>query len=166
MEDAVSAPLPLNFRVPQGSILGPVLFTVYVNDLLSVPKHCKSSGCLDNTKVFLSLPPRDITDASNELNQDLLEISRWCCENSLLIKPDKTKLLVIGVPQLLRNLPRLSITIFGKEIKPVSVARDLGVYIDQTLNYNEHISKLVSSCVQKLVQINRIKHLLDQKLYF
>ena len=156
-------PLPSNFRVLQGSILGPLLFTVCVNDLLSVSKHCKSSGYVDDTKVFLSLPPRDITDASNALNQDLLEISRWCCENSLLINPDKTKLLVIGVPQLLRNLPRLSITIFGKEIEPVSVARDLGVYIDQTLNYNEHISKLVSNCVHKLVQINRMKHLLDRK---
>ena len=110
-----------------------------------------------------TLPPRDITDASNALNQDLLEISRWCCENSLLINPDKTKFLVIATPQLLHNLPRLSITILGKEIEPVSVARDLGVYIDQTLNYNEHISKLVSNCVHKLVQINRIKHLLDRK---
>ena len=163
IEDAISDPLPLNFGVPQGSILGPVLFTVYVNDLLSVPKHCKSSGYVDDTKIFLSLPPRDITDASNALNQDLLEISRWCCENSLLINPDKTKFLVIATPQLLRNLPRLSITILGKEIEPVSVARDLGVYIDQTLNYNEHISKLVSNCVHKLVQINRIKHLLDRK---
>jgi len=57
-------------------------------------------------------------------------------------------------------MPCLSITIFGKEIEPVSVARDLGIYIDQTLNYNEHISKLVSSCVHKLVQINRIKDLM------
>jgi len=103
MEDAVSDPLPLNFGVPQGSILGPVLFTVYVNDLLSVPKHCKSSGYVDDTKVFLSLPPCDITDTSNVLNQDLLEISRWCCENSLLINPDKTQLLVFGFPQLLRR---------------------------------------------------------------
>ena len=89
--DAISDPLPLNFGVPQGSILGPLLFTVYVNDLLSVPKHCKSSRYVDNTKI-LSHPPRDITDASNVSNQDLLEISCWCCENSLLIKPDKTKL--------------------------------------------------------------------------
>ena len=59
--------------------------------------------------------------------------------------------------------PAISIAILGKEIEPVSVARDLGVYIDQTLNYNEYISKLVSSCVHKLVQINRIKHLSDRK---
>ena len=89
--------------------VGPVLFTVYVNDLLSVPKHCKTSGYVDDTKVFLSLPPCDVTEARVALNQDLSEISSWCCENSLLISPDKTKLLVIGVPQLLRNLPSLSL---------------------------------------------------------
>lgn len=57
------------------------------------------------------------------------------------MKPhNKTRPLVIGVPQLLRNLPRPSISILGKEIEPVSVAKDLGVYIDQILNYDEHIS--------------------------
>ena len=71
---------------------------MYVNDLLSVPKHCKSSDYMDDTKVFLSLPSRDITDASNALNQDVLEISPWCCENSLLINPDKSKRLVIDDP--------------------------------------------------------------------
>lgn len=119
IEDAISDPLPFNFGVPQGSILGPVLFTVYVNDLLSIPRHWKSSGYVDDTKVFLSFPSRDITDGSNALNEDLLEISCRCCKNSLLINPDKTKLLVIGVPQLLRNLQRLSVTILGKEIELV-----------------------------------------------
>ena len=52
IEDAISDPLPLNFGIPQGSIRGPVLFTVYVNEFLSVPKHCKSSGYVDDTKAF------------------------------------------------------------------------------------------------------------------
>ena len=52
IEDAISDPLHLNFGVPSGSILGPVLFTVYVNEFLSVPKHSKSSGCVDETIFF------------------------------------------------------------------------------------------------------------------
>ena len=113
---------------------------MYVNNFLSVPKHCKSSGYVDDTKMFLFFPPRDITDASNALNQDLMEISRWCCENSLLINPDKTKLLVIGVPQVLRNLPCLSITILGKEIEPVSVAKivvSISTRLSTTTNINQ-----------------------------
>ncbi|KAL9977703.1 hypothetical protein ACROYT_G015136 [Oculina patagonica] len=58
-----------------------------------------------------SKPSLEVTESRVALNQDLSEISSWCCKNSLLINPDKTKLLVIGVPQLLCNLPRLSISI-------------------------------------------------------
>ena len=70
---------------------------------------------------------------------------------------------MVGVPQLLRQLPPFTISMLGKEIAPVHVAKDLGVYIDQYLNYNEHIKKTVSGCFHKLRRISRIKHLLDTK---
>ena len=56
IHDSVSDPLPLKCGVPQGSILGPVLFTIYVNDLLSVPEHCKSACYVDDSKLYLSFP--------------------------------------------------------------------------------------------------------------
>ena len=65
----------------------------------------------------------------------------------------------------MRTLPVTlpSATLLGTEIKPVTVAKDLGVYIDSHLNYNEHIIKTVFDCIHKLTRLNRIKHLLDQK---
>ena len=54
IHNAVSDLLPLKYGVPQGSILGPVLFTIYVNDLLSVPEHCKSACCVNDNKLYLS----------------------------------------------------------------------------------------------------------------
>ena len=51
----------------------------------------------------------------------------------------------------------------GKEITPVTIARDLGIYIDQSITYNDHITKTASNCPHKLIQINRIKHLFDKK---
>ena len=63
--------------------------------------------------------------------------------NSLLINPDKTKFLVIGVPQLMRTLPSIPpVKLLEKEIEPVTVAKDLGVMIDSSLSYNEHVTKL------------------------
>ena len=161
--NAISEQLALRFGVPQGSILGPVLFTLYVNELLSFPNHCQSMGYVDDTKLLLALPPNQTTDAVSMLNDDLREITKWCCRNSLLINPDKTKLLVIGVPQFTKTLPPLSVTLMGKIIEPVTTAKDLGVYIDNSLNYNDHINKISSSCIYKLIMINRIKHLLDKK---
>ena len=55
--NCISDPLPLSVGVSQGSIVGPVLFTLYVNDLLSVPKHCQAMGYVDDTKIFLGSPP-------------------------------------------------------------------------------------------------------------
>jgi len=57
----------------------------------------------------------------------------------------------------------LSVTHMGKIIKPVTTAKDLGVYIDNSLNYNDHINKIFPSCIYELIMINRIKHLLDKK---
>ena len=62
--DAVSKVLPLEFGVPQGSILDPVLFTFYVNDLLSVPKRCLSASHVDDCKLYLSFSPAELTRLS------------------------------------------------------------------------------------------------------
>ena len=53
--------------------------------------------------------------------------------------------------------------LLDKEIKPVPVAKDLGVIIDSSLSYNEHVTKTVSHCMHRLISINRIKHLIDRK---
>ena len=115
IHDAISDALVLKYGVPQGSILGPVLFTIYVNDLLSVPTHCKSACYVDDSKLYLSFPSSDISTAIDNLNADLESVSRWCCKNSLLINPDKTKVLIIGVPQLLNKFPTVSVRMLGKE---------------------------------------------------
>ena len=59
--------------------------------------------------------------------------------------------------------PLPSATMVGTQIKPVTVAKDLGVYIDGHLNFSEHIIKTASDCMLKLTRVNRTKHLLDKK---
>ena len=70
---------------------------------------------------------------------------------------------MIGMPQLLNKLPTASVRMLGKGITPSTGAKDLDIYIDQSLTCNTNIAKTVSTCLHKLVQINRIKHLLDEK---
>ena len=97
IQNTLSHPLSLMVGVPQGSILGLILFTLYVNDLLHVPKHSKALGYVDDTKLFLGFPSNQLQEIISAVNDDLKEISSWCCRNSLLINPDKTK-LVCGSP--------------------------------------------------------------------
>ena len=93
--------------VPQGSILGPILFSIYINDLPDIPNS--SSGSLesyvDDSKLFLSFVIKEMGDAVKRLNEDMRMAASWCCNHSFLINPEKTKLLVMGTRQLLSTLP-------------------------------------------------------------
>ena len=140
-------PLPLTVGVAQGPILGPVLFTLYVNEILSVPKICQTMGYVYDTKILLSVSTCNVSEAVDAFNSGLKEVSRWCCANSLLINPGKTNLLV--VPNVTRALPPPPIYLLGKQIYPSSVVKDLEVWIDSNLTYDEHISKLSSTCLYK-----------------
>ena len=162
-EDSLSELLPLTNGVPQGSILGPVLFSIYINDLISVITHSQPAAYVDDSQLHFKFSVSDSSSAMAAVNQDLRNISKWCAKNSLLINPEKTKLVVVGSAQLIKRLPHISLSLLGKTILPVSFVKDLGVYIDQYLTYDVHITKTASSCMNQLVQISRIKHLLDKK---
>ena len=133
---------------------------IYVTDELLKAMDEKSISILvllDMSNAFDSLNHNILL-----VNADLQKICKWCARNSLLLNPDKTKLMVVGLPQLTKQLPPISVSIFDKTISPVPFARDLGVYLDQPLSYDTHITKTVSSCFNQLVHINRIKHVLDR----
>ena len=133
------------YGVPQGSILGPALFNIYINDLPSVPKVGSLEGYVDDSQLHLSFPVRDAILAADQLTKDLRNIAAWCCKNSLLINPDKTKLLVLGTPQLPIKIPDdLSITLLSKEITSSKSAKNLGVTMDCNLTYDEHVTQLTS----------------------
>ena len=162
-EDSISEMLPLKHGVPQGSILGPVLFTIYINDVISTISHSQVTAYVDDCQLYFKFSIADSASAVTAVNNDLKSISNWCAQSSLLINPDKTKLVVVGLKQLTKKLPPISLTLLGKTITPVPVAKDLGVFIDQCLTYNVHVTKTASGCMNQLVAINRIKHLLDKR---
>ena len=134
-----------------------------MNDLISAVTHSQAAAYVDDSQLHFKFPISDSSSAMAAVNQDLRNISRWCAENSLLINPEKTKLVVVGSAQLLKRLPNISLSLLGKTISPVAFAKDLVVYVDQYLNYDVHTTKTASSCMNQLVQISRIKHLLDKK---
>ena len=142
-----------------------MIFTIYINDLISVITHSQPAAYVDDSQLLFKLCVSDSSSAMAAVNQDLKDISKWWAKNFLLINPEKTKLVVVGSAQLIKRLPDISLSLLGKTISPVSVAKDLGVYIDQYLTYDVHVTETVSSCMNQLVQIGRIKRLLDKKTF-
>ena len=156
IHSSVPDPLPVECGVPQGSILGPLLFSIYVNDLPEVPRHCSTECYVDDTKLFVSFNLHDSQRIVQEMNEDLLQVRNWCFGNRLLLNPDKTKLIVFGSRQMTSKLHEFHLSLLGKDISPVQSARDLGVILDPNVTFDNHITTSVLECIARLAQINRV----------
>ena len=127
--------------VPQGSILGLTLFNVYINNLPGIPVYCSLESYTDDSKLHLLFPVKDINSAAQQITEDLKKVTLWCCQNNLLINPDKIKLLLIGTRQMLQNVPAdldWHVTLLVKELPPVPLAKDLGAHMDATMCFDDH----------------------------
>ena len=149
--------------VPQGSILGPLLFSIYMNDLPSVPQYCSVQCYVDDTKLLLSFQPQNQSQVVTEINLDFTRICNLCFDKQLLLNPDKTKLLVCGSKQMADKIDKVQLSLLGKQLAAVKAARDLGVILDTSLTFNDHVTTTVASCMSRLRQINRVKHCFDKR---
>ena len=155
IHSAVSDPLPIEYGVPQGSILGPLLFSIYINDFPEAPRNCSTEWYVDDTRLFLS---QDIRRIVKEMNEDLLRVRNWCFRNRLLLNPDKTKLIVFGSRQMTSQLHEFRLSLLGKDLYPVQSAKDLGIILYPNLAFDDHIKTNVSECIARPVQITHVKH--------
>ena len=143
----ISEKRKITHGVPKGSILGPMLFNVYIN----APEASSLKSFVDDSKLFLSFSINEVNSVVDKLNEDLQRVVAWCSFNSLLINPNKTKLIIFGTHYILKQIPaNFHISLLGKNIFPVSSATDLGGTLDSALKYSEHTSRLVSSCMASL----------------
>ena len=159
----ISSRLPITHGVPQGAIFSPILFCIYLNDLPTINKRCHLESYVDDSKLLMSFPVKDIDSAKTTIEQDLHRVAKWCSLNDLLINPTKTKLLLVGTRQMTNSLlTDFKLDFLGKQITPSSSGKDLGVVIDSHLTYDDHIDSNVSSCMGKLCQISRVKDSFDK----
>lgn len=152
--------------VPQGSILGPLLFLLYINDISFTTSTGNIDLYADDSTLYES--DNDIINVQNKLQDNLNVIKSWCLLNNMSIHPLKTKCMIICTKQKLKHCKELHLTIDGSTIENVTVQKILGVYVDNTLSWNVQINKVCSKVNSKLALLRRIYYFLtdDMKKLF
>ena len=127
--------------LPQGSILGPLLFLLYINDITNVSGILHLILFADDTSVFFS--HHDPTSLTNIIQTELQKLSLWFKANKLSLNIDKTKFMVF-TPRQKRNKLNITLVIDGKQIKQTKDNIFLGVVIDEHLSWKSHISNVAN----------------------
>ena len=123
--------------VPQGSILGPLLFIIYINDICNVSKIMNMILFADDTNLFLS--NENLDELCTDLNNELAKIDRWFKVNKLSLNVSKTNYMVFTNR---RKNVKCPLKINGTEIEKVTISKFLGVYIVEKLSWKAHLEKV------------------------
>ena len=138
--------------VPQGSILGPLLFLIYVNDMKAAVK-CKLILYADDSALLVS--GKDVVKIEQVLSRELKAVNEWLEENRLSLHLGKTQSILLGSKKSLQKDDKLHITYNGQDIEMKEKVKYLGVVLDQALKCSCIIDKIVSKSINKLKFIYR-----------
>jgi hypothetical protein len=144
--------------VPQGSVLGPLLFLLYINDLPYCSNRLVFQLFADDTNIFFSSKNLDLIQTT--LNIELKNVSQWLNANRLALNIEKTNFVVFHSP---KKKPHkvLSICIDNQSIREATSVKYLGVLIDSTLSWRPHISELSKKIAKSVGILSKLRHYLN-----
>ena len=144
----------LEIGVPQGSILGPLLFILFINDL---PKITNFNVKLFADDTFLSLASNDLKTLQNKTNAELKKINRWFSANKLTLNITKSKYMIIKRNNK-KNFLDFSLKFNGKKMEECNSYKYLGVHLDDKLNWKKHIKYLCEKLSKMCGLFAKLRH--------
>ena len=144
--------------VPQGSLLGPLLFLIYVNDLPDC--HLASDIILyaDDTVVYYS--SKSVSDLEHHINADLRTVSEWFSRNLLTLNISKCNFVIFGSPQKLNRIQNILVKVEDTCIERTQSFKYLGVTLNQSMSWADHVDAISTKINQRIGLIRRIRDVL------
>lgn len=163
--------------VPQGSVLAPIIFALYVNDISHNFLHSRYHLYADDLQIYLHFSPLCLEETLDLLNEDICRLVSWSYDHNLVLNSEKTQFIIFGHTRILNQINHTTdshITVDGKTVIPAPTVRNLGLIMDSTLSWSSHVHSTIQKVTSTICQLRRnldflpvrIRKILVQSLVF
>ncbi|KAF2348564.1 Reverse transcriptase domain, partial [Trinorchestia longiramus] len=163
LENTISSPIQNDFGVPQGLILGSLLFSIFINDFPSMTLNTRISMYADDVQIAMTSAPAKLSQTKSNAEILLKHVQSWDAQNGLKLNASKTQGIIFGSKNTIKKLPELTLTLGNDIIEPVGKVENLGVWFDQNMSFTSHVEKTCSKINGTLMFLHCVKNMLGEK---